>query len=1163
VSETLIDIVGREIGRFLEPIVRVADDPTLLDQLMASVGIPTADAARDELVESLTAIATLESQIDALLEKSSLSISDVASMLEVSRQAFEALRGLDNVLESPAAFAGLGQDLADRLITNYLFNWHPLLRSITALLGIQELAENIEPTAPIIREGELVRGSFAVDSFHFDRLGRLLRDPAVALRDEYGNSLATSADADAMADKLFPRLQRVLGELGLSCRYGFDPDDRPLLGDAAPFVDHALIIYADDMLAGAPAEAGIILTISAADRGDLGLVFSPFGTLTTTRQAGAWVIEISLTADVDVLAYGRHGLTLLASPASSEVQASLSATLAAPEDGPPFMLGAPSGSRLEVGGAQLKVETSLSEAEQSLALSADVSKSAIVIAAGDGDSFLSSVLPAEGLRADFDLGLAWSNERGLTLRGSAGLDATIPIGRSIAGLELTTLYLSLQAQDSQIVTEVSASARLSIGPVDAVVERIGIAAALSFPETGGNLGVADLDFHFKPPTGLGLAIDASVVSGGGFVKFDPDKGEYAGILDLRIVDTIAVKAIGLLITRMPDGGKGYSLMVIITAEGFAPIQLGYGFKLTGIGGLVAINRTFDEEALRSGLKNHALESVLFPQDPIRNAPQILSNLNKFFPPVNHHYLFGPMVQIGWPTPTLITANLAIVLEFGARLRLLILAQILAILPKPEEDLVHLQMDAIGVLDFDQGTAALDATLHDSRLAEKFVLTGDMAMRLNWEGTPNFALAVGGLYPAFNPPVNFPKLERVAINFATGDNPRFRCESYFALTANTVQFGARAELYAAASEFSIQGETGFDVLIQLDPFHFLADFYAQLQLKRGSTSLFKVRVEGALDGPRPLHIKAKATFEILLMEGSIHFDKTLVEGEKPPPPEPIDVLPRLKEALTNPGNWTGKLPDGQRPMVTLRGKPGAATDVLLHPLGTLTIKQSVVPLNMDISKFGQAAPAGERRFTISVSLGSNGQNQTTQPVEDFFAPAQFLEISDDEKLSRPSFEPMTAGISIGSGEFVFTNDATNWLEVKAIEFETWIVDKDSKVPRPSTPVNSENPEDPQNLYKLNPQLLRKQARFGAAGTSDLRRTGRAKYRTTSVAHTFAKEGWSIVVTDDLTVQSVPGIEAGKSTSYSEAKQALRKMKQEDPTKVSRLTILRLSEVEVTD
>ena len=362
-------------------------------------------------------------------------------------------------------------------------------------------------------------------------------------------------------------------------------------------------------------------------------------------------------------------------------------------------------------------------------------------------------------------------------------------------------------------------------------------------------------------------------TGGGFLRLDPDKGEYSGVLQLELQDTIALNAIGLLVTKLPDGASGYSLLVIITAEGFQPIPLGLGFNLTGIGGLLAINRTFDEDVLRAGLRNHTLDSVMFPRDPIRNAPQILSNLNHVFPPAIGHHLFGPVAQITWGAPALITANLALVLEIGARLRLLILAQVAAVLPTPEQDLIRLQMDAVGIIDFDQGTAALDATLHDLRLLRKFPLTGDMALRLSWETNPSFALAVGGLHPAFRPPPGFPKLDRIALSLGS-DNPRLRCEAYFAITANTVQFGAHAELTASAAGFTLAGQAGFDVLIQLAPFAFLAEFYAQLQLKRGSTNLFKVRVEGALAGPRPLHLKAKATFEILWWDVTVRVDATL-------------------------------------------------------------------------------------------------------------------------------------------------------------------------------------------------------------------------------------------------------------------------------------------------
>src|SRR5262249_38643099 len=158
-------------------------------------------------------------------------------------------------------------------------------------------------------------------------------------------------------------------------------------------------------------------------------------------------------------------------------------------------------------------------------------------------------------------------------------------------------------------------------------------------------------------------------------------------------------------------------------------------------------------------------------------------------------------------------------------------------------------------------------------------------------------------------------------------------------------------------------------------------------------------------------------------------------------------------------------------------------------------------------------AGARLFTIS-SVSVGGQSQTKQDEKDFFAPAQFFEMSDDEKLSRPSFEKMTAGVSFGSNEFVFNADQL--LETEAIEFETIIGEKDKQGP---------TPPDPKNRYTLNQELFVRQARFGAAGASELRRSGRARYRTTIGKYQVEKEGWIIVAADDLTEQPIPSIEAG--------------------------------------
>ena len=57
--------------------------------------------------------------------------------------------------------------------------------------------------------------------------------------------------------------------------------------------------------------------------------------------------------------------------------------------------------------------------------------------------------------------------------------------------------------------------------------------------------------------------------------------------------------------------------------------------------------------------------------------------------------------------------------------------------------------------------------------------------------------------------------------------------------------------------------------------------------------------------------------------------------------------------------------------------------------------------------------------------------------DDFAPAQFFEMSDEARLASPSFEPMQAGMRIGSPEFAF--GFAQRVE-SALEYETRIVDR---------------------------------------------------------------------------------------------------------------------------
>ena len=1002
---------------------------------------------------------------------------------------------------------------------------------------------------------------------HWDRVPKLFTDPTGLLRDTYGWGTA-EFDSDTLVIRVGAVLQHIAAEvrqrqlpaIPLARLHGGTVADHPpqiqlflpLLGSSGPLSGEVGIsVFGVPPTAPGGFDAGLGLAPYAEGAATIRLPLASTLSLGISAQADLGSgLALVLRPDTDpVLRTGLNQPQAGTGAAGAEVKVDLTKTV--PEGATSMTLLEIEGAKVEANSIALAVSALVDNNGTDATLGLQLKGGKLTLKPDDLP-FLETAA-SDGLTVDADVDLSWSHRNGVRLGGRVELKTSITIGRQIGPVTINVVEIGLATSDSGLSLSAALNASVSIGPVVLVVDQIGLQAAIT--PGPGSLGSADLTIRPTPPTGIGVVVDAPAVVGGGFLRFAPEKHEYSGVLQLEIGEKISVKAIGLLNTQLPDGSKGFSLVLLIFVEGFTPIQLGFGFTLIGIGGMLGINRTFAEEELRAGLKNHTLDSVMFPKDPIRNAPQIISNLNRVFPAAKGSYLFGPMVQLAWGTPPLITAELGVVLEFGKRLRLLVLGQVSAILPKPENDLVRLRLDAIGVIDFDQGTASLDATLFDSRLLNKFALTGDMAMRLRWQSSPNFALAVGGLHPAFNPPPGFPKLDRIAINLCSGDNPRLRCEAYFALTSNTVQFGARAELFAAAAGFSIQGDIGYDVLIQFDPFSFVAEFHAQLQLKRGSSNLFSVRVEGSLAGPRPLHIKAKATFEILWWDVSIRVDKTLVSGEQPPGPAPIEVLPRLQEALANPGNWVAHLPAGEKQLVTLRGQVGGPTDVLLHPLGTLTVKQSVVPLNLDISRFGQAAPAGETHFTIShVSLGD--EEQTTDVVKDFFAPAEFFEMSDDEKLSRPSFESMPAGVTFGSDQFVFSTDERDCLEVNAIEFETWILDKDANEMRHSDPEDAANPKA---LYRLTATLLSQQSRFGAASRSQMRRTGSARYRSTLDKYQVVKEGWTIVAKADLTVQQLPGVEAGKPASYEEAVQGLRQLRQEQPSQRGLLKILRPSEL----
>ena len=1109
-----LDRLAYEAGRLLKFVASIVSADSGPRSLLGALGWELPPGAQDIGLVALD-MSALVQKVDAVEE----ALSSGADSLEVDEKFVELFVELQHVLSAlRAAVDGISAtgDYLDktRIKTEFL----PRLNGFLAASRLGSASPTVFLLLQFfgvvsIRHFSADPSIYQVDHMRanvdWNALGRLFSDPVGLLESRYGWGTA-AFDGDGFVANL-SALVEVFGE-PVRLRPLPRRVEEQLAGRLVPEADTnpatqliASIVRGDE---ASGIDAGISLfplRASAPGATDGGIAICPF---VHGAAEVSFPLTLQLKLEFDATVALDSGIALQFRPNrpvslkagllgsggvidSIDGRALVRLTVA-PPSGTLTLASLPGGGVVEANSIAFAGGVEVSAGSLSPSFVVRITGAHASIAPSGSDSFIGALMPANGVDLKFDLGMRWSGAHGFSFEGSVSAEVDLPLHLSVGPLSIDGLHVGVTPSDSGVAFEVSFAAGAALGPLSVALDRVGVEAVIAFHD--GNLGPIDVGFGFKPPSGIGLSVDAGgVVSGGGFLFHDPVQQLYAGVMQLSLNNAITLTAFGLIATRMPDGSPGYSLVVFITAEDFKAIPLGMGFTLLGIGGMVAINRTFDQDALRQGLKNDTLGSLLFPRDAVANAPAIIRALATVFPAHSGSYLLGILVKIGWFTPTLVLLELALILEFGARKRLLVLGRISALLPSPDNDLIRLKLDAMGVIDFDQDTAAIDAVLVDSRLAHAYALTGAMALRANWGAGPGstFVLAVGGLHPQFAPPSDLPKLDRLAIALSSGNNPRLTCESYFAITANTVQFGARASLYAAAYGFSVEGDIGYDVLLQIVPLHFVADFHAKVALKRGSSNLFSVSLEGELEGPRPLRVSGKASFEIFWCDFSVRFDKTLVDGEQPPLPPAVDLLGDLTQALSSATSWS--VQSRSTHGVALRKLPPGET-LVLDPLGTLVVQQQVAPLNTgrDIDTYGGAPVAGAHRFQVAATL--QNQVQSVAAVRGQFAPAQYFTMSDDEKLAAPSFEEMDAGIAIGSTGMSFDEVVPAPLTYEAIVIDT--------LPQPA---------GQGTRYVLAVGLLMAQTKSGAVARAAIRRAGQARFRQADAppAATLSSLRWTIL------------------------------------------------------
>jgi len=674
------------------------------------------------------------------------------------------------------------------------------------------------------------------------------------------------------------------------------------------------------------------------------------------------------------------------------------------------LLGSAGSTRIEALGGSIDFAFRFTNEKPELIFGFDLKGLALILQASESDGFIRTILGEGQTKIDIPLGLEWSSKTGIKFKGGGGFEISVSPHLSLGPISIEQMLIRLVGDatpPASLKLTLGANIKGDLGPLQFVVQEIGLNLQMIFVK-GGNAGPFDFNIGFKPPNGVGLSVDSGVIQGGGFLYLDFEKGEYMGALELEFQNMFSMKAIGIINTKMPDETTGFSLLIIITTE-FTPIQLGFGFALLGVGGLLGVNRTTRIDALREGIKTNALKSILFPEDVIANINRIVSDLKKIFPPLNRHFVIGPMAKIGWGTPAIISLEFGLLLEIPNP-AIVILGVLKALLPEEERALLKLQVNFLGVIDFENRYISFDASLYDSRLLT-YTLTGDMAFRFSWGENGVLILSVGGFHPSFrDAPPDLQHMRRLTINLLSGKNPRLTIESYFAVTSNTVQFGARAELYAAAAGFNVYGFVSFDVLFHRKPFHFLADIHAKLVLRRGTSVVMGIKVRAELDGPRPWDLHGEASVSFWFFSITIPFHEKWGEGPDEIGPQQADLLAMLTAEVQDFRNWKADIPSNSRLHVSLKKIEPPAGQLVIHPFGALTFSERLAPLKMTLDKFGNQVPKDANLFALT-GIKSNTTDLATDEVSEQFARANFVEMSDDEKLSSPSFERMTSGFKI--------------------------------------------------------------------------------------------------------------------------------------------------------
>ncbi|MEU0253800.1 DUF6603 domain-containing protein [Streptomyces sp. NPDC006184] len=600
---------------------------------------------------------------------------------------------------------------------------------------------------------------------------------------------------------------------------------------------------------------------------------------------------------------------------------------------------------------------------------------------------------------------------GLRFAGTGGLQVPLPLrlnGPAVstrgAALELTS-----DGGTPRLALSVSASAGLPGLPLSVHLDRAGIDLPVTFsPETRPGLDPKQL--RELIPDGIGTELNVPPISGGGLVRRTPEG--YGGLISVDL-GVLRVQAVASL--RPPDGTAPTSFLVLLAAQ-FPPpgIQLGLGFALDAVGGLVGVNRRADVTALQQLVCDGNADHVLFPDRAVERAQEIIGSLGSAFPVAPGRILVGPMVRVTWGA-RMVSLSGAVILELPAPTRAVLLGRLLVGLPDPVVPLIRLQASVLGRIEPAVPLVELLVSLSGSWIVG-LAVRGEIYLLVRGGQQPEFVLSAGGFHPRYIRPARVPALDQLQVDLAPGNGFGLRMEAYFAVTSNAVMFGGQVQMDATIAGCGVQGWLGLDALFVFDPvFAFSVRVRAGVAVRAFGHRLAGIALDFTLEGPAPWHAFGTGGISVLFWDVELDFD---IRWGSPPATQqkggrdPIDALnPELAKTKA----WAAERPAAERTALVFT--PAANEKLnegsLVHPDATLRVTQRVVPLGVPIARF-ERRPVPQQTWTIKdITLGRPQPAAGLPSLSEQFVPGEFFDLAEDAQLTEPAFVSRAGGLLAGT------------------------------------------------------------------------------------------------------------------------------------------------------